>query len=209
MIAPKTQRLRLVPVTVDNADVLWRIMQSAHLREFQDVPRYTREEFRERVAARPKRFDVRSIGRFEWLVVPLDSGRSIGWISLRFGDQTRGVGEIGYSLLAGFRGRGYAREAINGLLDAAFAAIALKGVEACCVPANLASRRLLSALGFEQLKIQRHGAVVRGRPVDIVLYRQRREEWLARERSGEVGELDRDPGVGKSKVTPPVAGERG
>jgi RimJ/RimL family protein N-acetyltransferase len=180
MIAPKSQRLRLDPVTVENADVLWRIMQSAHLREFQDVPRYTREEFRERVAARPKRFDARAIGRFEWLVIGADSGRALGWISLRFGDHARGYGEIGYSLLAAFRGRGYAREAVATLIDAAFEAIALKGVEACCVPANVGSRRLLKELGFVQLKIQRHGAVVRGRPVDIVLYRQQREEWLAR-----------------------------
>ncbi len=172
--------MRLEPVTVDNADVLWRIMQSAHLREFQDVPRYTREEFRERVAARPKRFEARAIGRFEWLVINNESGRAMGWISLRFGDQVRGIGEIGYSLLAPYRGSGYAREAVAALIDTAFASIALKQVDACCVPANLASRRLLRALGFVQLKIQRHGAVVRGRPVDIVLYRQRREEWLAR-----------------------------
>jgi ribosomal-protein-alanine N-acetyltransferase len=179
MIAPKTPRLRLEPVNVENADVLWRIMQSAHLREFQDVPRYTREEFRARVAARPKRFEVRAVGRFEWLVIA-DAGRPIGWISLRFGDQVRGIAEVGYSLLAAYRGQGYAREAVAALIDAAFKAIALKQVDACCVPANLASRRLLAALGFVQLKIQRHGAVVRGRPVDIVLYRQRREEWLAR-----------------------------
>ncbi len=177
MIAPKTARLRLEPVTVENADALWRIMQSAQLREFQDVPRYTREEFRKRVAARPKRFDARAVGRFEWLVIPLDSGRAIGWISLRFGDQGRGIGEIGYSLLAAHRGRGYAREAVGGLIGAAFAAIALKQVDACCVPANLASRRLLKHLGFVQLSVQRHGAVVRGKPVDVVLYRLRREEW--------------------------------
>ena len=180
MIAPKTPRLRLEPVTVENADVLWRIMQSAHLREFQDVPRYTREEFRERVASRPKRFEARAIGRFEWLVMTLDAERAIGWISLRFGDQARGIGEIGYSLLAPYRGLGYAREAVAALIDTAFASIALKQVDACCVPSNLASRRLLKALGFVQLKIQRHGAVVRGRPVDIVLYRQRREEWQVR-----------------------------
>jgi RimJ/RimL family protein N-acetyltransferase len=179
MIAPRTPRLRLEPVTVDNADVLWRIMQSAHLREYQDVPRYTREEFRQRVASRPKRFDARAIGRFEWLVIAADSGRAIGWISLRFGDQARGISEIGYSLLVAYRGRGYASEAVAALIDASFRSIALKQIDACCVPGNVGSRRLLGRLGFVQLKIQRHGAVVRGRPVDIVLYRLRREEWEA------------------------------
>ena len=76
----QTVRLSLEAVTTANAAVLWRIMQGADYREFQDVPRFTRQEFEKRVAARPQdSFDGRAIGRFEWLIVLRDGGVASGW----------------------------------------------------------------------------------------------------------------------------------
>lgn len=174
-----SERLALEPVMSENSAVLWRIMQSGGLREFQDVPRYTREEFKKRVAARPKRFDARATGRFEWLVVPALTQQAIGWVSLRVGDGHRGAAEIGYSMLPAFRGSGYATEAARAILDFAFRDGELRQVDACCVPQNVASRKLLARIGFEQVRIQKNGAIVRGRPVDIVIFEAYRERWAA------------------------------
>lgn len=176
----ETERLVLEPVTARNAAVLWKLMQSSHLREFQDVPRYTREEFQRRVAARPKRFDARSIGRFEWVVALTETGAGIGWVSIRIGEHARGVGEIGYSLLLGFRSKHYASEAASAVIAYAFECSELNRVDACCLPGNLASRRLLARLGFVETHLQRNGAVVRGKPVDVCVYEMPRERWGAR-----------------------------
>ena len=173
----QTVRLSLEAVTTANAAVLWHIMQGANLREFQDVPRFTRQEFEKRVAARPKTFDGRAIGRFEWLIVARDSGVASGWISLRVGDHPRGVAELGYSILAPQRRRGYASEASAAIVGAAFERTDLSQIEACCVPANAASRRLLLGLGFSEARLQRNGAIVRGRPVDILVFEMKRERW--------------------------------
>jgi hypothetical protein len=62
MTVLRTTRLRLEPVTARNAAMLWRVMQAPQLREFQDVPRYTRAEFERRVAQRPKRLHARAVG---------------------------------------------------------------------------------------------------------------------------------------------------
>jgi len=175
----ETERLLLEPVTPANAMVLWRIMQSAHLREYQDVPRHTRDEFARRVAARPKSFDSRAIGRFEWLVVTRDGGQGIGWLSLRVGDGGRGTAEIGYSIVATHRGSGYAAEASRAVVDYAFEESDLRQIDACCVPANAASRRLLARIGFDELRVQRNGAIVRGVPVDIVIFELTRAAWSA------------------------------
>jgi RimJ/RimL family protein N-acetyltransferase len=168
-------RLILEPVTSRNAAILWRLMQSGMLREFQDVPRYARDDFERRVAARPKHFDARSSGRFEWLLV--HDKEPIGWISLRVGDHMRGAAEIGYSVLAEHRGHGYATEAARALLESAFETRELQQIDACCVPENKFSRRLLDTLGFVELRVQRNGAIVRGKPVDIVIYELTRERW--------------------------------
>jgi RimJ/RimL family protein N-acetyltransferase len=172
-----TPRLTLEPVTPQNAAVLWRIMQSAHLREFQDVPRYTREEFERRVAARPKQFDSVAMGRFEWLMVLAADRQAIGWVSLRVGDHSRGTAELAYSVLAAHRGAGYATEAARAVVAFAFEQSDLRMVEACCVPANLGSRRLLARIGFGEVRVQRNGAIVRGRPVDIVIFEMTRAQW--------------------------------
>jgi len=173
-----TARLALEQVGEHNAATLWRVMQSAHLREFQDVPRVAREEFVRRVAARPRSFDGRAVGRFEWLVLVRGRQQPVGWVSLRIGEHANGSAEIGYSLVMNARGNGYATEAALAVIEAAFATD-LSQVEACCVPANAPSRRLLEAIGFTQMRVQSNGAVVRGKAVDICVYRMTREEWDA------------------------------
>ncbi|MBD5604325.1 MAG: GNAT family N-acetyltransferase [Candidatus Eremiobacteraeota bacterium] len=175
-----TDRLVLEPVGTENASTLWKIMQSGGLREFQDVPRHTRDEFARRVASRPKQFDSRAIGRFEWLIVVAETREAAGWVSLRVGDHARGTAEIGYSLLAPFRGSGFAAEAARGIVRHAFVETDLKQIDACCVPQNVASRALLAAVGFEETRVQKNGAIVRGRPVDIVIFEMTRESYDAR-----------------------------
>jgi len=175
----ESERLVLEPVTAGNAGILWRLMQSGGLREFQDVPRYSREEFHKRVSSRPKRFDARATGRFEWLIVPAATARAIGWVSLRVSDHDRGAAEIGYSILAPYRGSGYATEAARTVVDFAFGEGDVRRVDACCVPENVASRRLLARVGFVEMRVQKNGAIVRGRPVDIVVFEAHREAWRA------------------------------
>ena len=46
------------------------------------------------------------------------------------------------------------------------------------MPENAASRALLARVGFSELRTQRNGAIVRGKPVDIVLFERRREDAL-------------------------------
>ena len=179
--AAATDRLRLDAVTASNANVLWRLMQAANLRQFQDIPRYTREEFEKRVARRPKRFTARALGRFEWLVSLAATREPIGWVSLRLGEQMRGAAEVGYSLLAAYRAQGYATEAVAAIVGAAFSESDLGRIEACCVPENIASRRVLDRLGFVQTKSEKRGAVVRGQAVDIIVY------TLTRERGAQLG----------------------
>lgn len=172
-----TQRLRLEPVTVDNAVALWRVMQSGQLRQYQDVPKLSQDEFIRRVGGRPQKFNGRAVGRFEWLLFAGSTGSPIGWVSLRVADHESSVAEIGYSLIVGARGKGYAAEAVRAIVEVAFDDGEMARIDACCVPENLASRRVLQHIGFIQLKIQPNGAVVRGRPVDVCLYALSRREW--------------------------------
>ncbi len=173
-----TRRLDLLPVDTRNARELWRILNAPDLRKYQDIPRIPAEDFERQVRSRPRALDGRSTGRFEWLLQTNgEPVRAIGWISLRVNDRTPHIGEIGYSLVEDARGCGYATEALGAAIDEAFAAGELEEMQACCVPENLPSRAVLNRAGFSEERTIRGGAVIRGRHVDVVLYRMTRSEW--------------------------------
>jgi RimJ/RimL family protein N-acetyltransferase len=173
-----TRRLTLLPVDARNARDLWRVLNAPDLRKYQDIPRIPAEDFERQVRSRPRALDGRSTGRFEWLLqTSVDPVRAVGWISLRVNDRSPHIGEIGYSLIEEARGFGFATEALSAAIDEAFLAGELEEMQACCVPENLPSRAVLNRTGFSEERTIRGGAVIRGRHVDVVLYRLTRAEW--------------------------------
>ena len=173
-----TRRLMLLPVDARNARDLWRVLNAPDLRKYQDIPRIPAEDFERQVRSRPRALDGRSTGRFEWLLQTVaEPVRAVGWISLRVNDRSPHIGEIGYSLVEEARGFGFATEALNAAIEEAFLAGELEEMQACCVPENLPSRSVLNRTGFSEERTIRGGAVIRGRHVDVVLYRLTRSEW--------------------------------
>jgi RimJ/RimL family protein N-acetyltransferase len=81
------------------------------------------------------------------LVVERDGGAVVGGIGL-FGAPTDGRVEIGYGIVPSRRGRGYATEAVRGMLRHAFGQPDVDEVIAFVDPANPASVRVLTQTGF-------------------------------------------------------------
>lgn len=165
-----TSRLRLTPVTSRNAETLWDLMQTPELRTYQDLPTMDRSQFVHLIGSYSRGSDIDGPGRYEWLVERLDDGQILGWVSLRIGEGTQEYGELGYSLLEEFRGKGYATEAVRALVDLALTYANLRRVRAYCLPENERSRALLRRLGFREDGRLKHGASLRGRAVDVLCY---------------------------------------
>jgi ribosomal-protein-alanine N-acetyltransferase len=170
-------RITLIPVDVRNARELWEVLNAPDLRKFQDIPRVRAEEFERQVRSRPKELRANTSGRFEWVLHAGKPETAIGWISLRVNDRSPRVGEVGYSLVLEARGKGYASEALQAVIDEAFIAGELDEVQACIVPENAASRRVLDRTGFREERLLRSGAVIRGRHVDVLLFSVSRASW--------------------------------
>jgi ribosomal-protein-alanine N-acetyltransferase len=166
----QTERLRLVPVALENADVLWRVLQQPGLREFQDLPDVDLVQFRRMVASRPTAMGDGSWGRFEWLIYLAGVEEAVGWASLRVGERIASAAEIGYSVLEGYRGRGVATECVLAIVEEAFTRMHLQRIRAYCVPQNHASRSVLRRAGFREDGVLPRGATVQGRPVDVIGY---------------------------------------
>jgi RimJ/RimL family protein N-acetyltransferase len=174
----RTLRLKLVPVTVQNAGALWNVLQQPDLREYQDLPSVGVATFTDMVSKRPKRLRPGASGRFEWLVHLSRVRRPVGWVSLRISERDLATGEIGYSILRDFRRRGVATEAVQLLLREAFEEARIIRVNAYCVPENVGSRRVLEHLAFTLESTLPHGATVNGHAVDVLMHRLDRERWV-------------------------------
>lgn len=174
----RTPRLRMVPVTVENARVLWTILQQPDLRTYQDLPSVSAPVFAEMVGRRPKNLRAGATGRFEWLIYPAHTRRAAGWVSLRIAERDTASGEIGYSVIRDHRGRGVATEAVRAVIEAGFEDAGLSRINAYCVPENAPSRRVLERAGFSYEGVLPHGATVGGTPVDVLMHRLEREAWL-------------------------------
>jgi RimJ/RimL family protein N-acetyltransferase len=175
-----TDRLRLVPVTAQNAETLWRMLQQGGLREYQDLPDVDLMHFRRMVAARPVALEPGAWGRFEWMTYIEGVAEPAGWTSLRVGERVSGCGEVGYSVVEPYRGRGIATESVRAIVSEAFARLRLRKIRAFCVPENTASRAVLIHAGFEEDGVLPHGATVQGRPVDVIGYVLDRANWELR-----------------------------
>lgn len=173
----RTERVSLVPVDARNARALWEVLNAPDLRKYQDIPRVRAEEFERQVRARPKELRANGTGRYEWLLSAGEPPRPIGWISLRINDRAPRIGEVGYSLMQEARGKGYASEALQSVIDEAFLTGELDEVQACIVPENVASRHVLDRTGFREERLLRGGAVIRGRHVDVLLFTVTRASW--------------------------------
>lgn len=175
-----TERLRLVPVTPDNAATLWELLHMPDLREYQDLPDVDIAQFRRNVASRPRSLDVGVWGRFEWLIYLEGVEAPVGWASLRIGERTTFAAEVGYSVVREYRGRGIATEAVEALVDESFSRLHMRRVRAYCVPENRSSRAVLARAGFEDDGILPHGATVQGEPVDVLGFVLERARWEGR-----------------------------
>lgn len=176
----RTERLHLVPVTPANAGVLWHVLQAPHLREYQDLPDLSLEQFVAAVSERPTSLDAGTAGRFEWLLYRDGGDEAIGWISLRIAERTRSTGEVGYSIVRDYRGLGFASEAVSALIEEGFASAGLQRIRAYCVPGNLSSRHVLQNNRFEDDGVLPHGATLAGQPVDVIAYTLERARWEAK-----------------------------
>ena len=96
-----------------------------------------------------------------------DSGELVGDLGLRFADD--GTVELGISLAPAHQRRGYAREAVEVMLDFVFGGLRKQRVIARVDPRNFMCMRLLEGLGMHR----------RDAPAGDAMFELAAREWLA------------------------------
>jgi RimJ/RimL family protein N-acetyltransferase len=88
--------------------------------------------------------------------------------------------EIGFTLAPAWQGRGFAAEAVAGLLDHLFGVLHKHRVFASVDPRNVASRRLLRRLGMREEAHFVQSVPYRGGWADDIVAAVLASEWMAR-----------------------------
>ena len=129
----------------------------------------SREAFRRRIRQNAQEWRD-SLG-FSFFVLRRSDGLLLGGISLS--NVRRGVaqsGTLGYWIGAPYARKGYMTEALATVLDFGFERLGLHRLEAACLEANAASRRLLLNVGFKQEGYARQYLRINGRWQDHLLF---------------------------------------
>lgn len=124
------------------------------------------------------------VGQWSQLAIEHD-GATVGDLALYLHDDGARA-EIGFTLATRHQGKGYAREAAAALVDALFEHTDVHRVEASLDPSNIASMRVLEAIGMQYECIARGAFEWRGEWVDDLRYSMlasERKAWRERDLS--------------------------
>lgn len=105
-----------------------------------------------------------------WIIRETESGNEVGLISICTRSRETLTAEVGFIILDGFKGKGFATEAIRCVFDFAVDAFGFKKITAVCSEEHMASRRVLEKFGMKLDEIVPESTEIAGRMVNDCFY---------------------------------------
>lgn len=121
--------------------------------------------------------DLKKFESYRWFISTEE--QVVGSVSLKNISHSMGYGEIGYGLAESHHGKGIATAAVRLLVEKVFCETNLRKLLAYVHEENIASCRVLEKAGFQEEGLLREHYVIRGTPVNEVLYRLLKREWTS------------------------------
>ncbi len=106
-------------------------------------------------------------------------GEVVGNVSLKGISYQMNYGEIGYGVAPRHHSQGIATEATSLLIHKCFTGSPLRKLLAYVHEENAASVRVLQKLGFQQEGLLREHYIIKGKPVNELLFGLLKHEWTA------------------------------
>lgn len=147
----KTDRLLLIPVSVEDADFICELYNSENFIEFigdknirsvDDAQDYIQKRFLPQ---------IEKLGFGNYIIIRKEDREKIGSVGV-FERDGLDVHDIGFSFLPEYEGKGYGFEAASALLEVAFSEFGLQKISAITSNANTSSQKLIEKLGLKYLK---------------------------------------------------------
>ena len=156
-----TERLRLRPLSMDDAQEIYLLRSDEKHNEFVDRPRATSLDDAKVFISKIETLVSEGTSHF-WVVSFKNGAEFAGTFTLWNFDKERNTAEIGYELLPAYYGKGIMTEALPAVLEFAFNTLKLSKIEAWTHENNVRSSALLKKFGF-----RRDVEAEKNRPEDV------------------------------------------
>lgn len=173
-----TSRLLLRPVLSDDAGAIYTYRSDAQMNRYQGWIPESPGEVRAFINRSTPEFDTPD-SWYQLAIVLRDSSDVIGDVGVHFLSEGSRQVELGCTLNRQFQGRGYAAEALSGLVDYLFKDLNKHRITASVDPRNHSSVKLMERLGFRREAHFIESLFLRGEWVDDVIYAKLAREWMA------------------------------
>jgi len=172
----ETPRLRLRWLTEADVPALFELFSNPEVTRYWSWSAYTEVAQAEKLLRDIHEcFAERSL--FQWGFTRREDDRVVGTCTLSELNGQHRRAALGYALNRAHWGQGYAREAVNRVVEFGFSALELHRLEADADPRNAGSIKVLEGLGFQREGYQRECYFLNGEVQDGVLYGLLRREW--------------------------------
>lgn len=166
-----TDRLLLrEPKFSDTTDIFAFCSDPASSKYADWYPHSDKKETRDYISWIKKRAYKTGSSSKTWVMELKSEQKVIGTISLVETDYSGKIATVGYTLSGEYQHKGYATEALNGLLGYLFYDLQMERAQAKVLPANEPSVRLLERVGMKNEGLLRKGAFLKTECVDVYIY---------------------------------------
>jgi len=140
-----THHLLLRPWALEDADVLFRILQEPDILKYFPPTTFTLEKTQRYINHQLNHWQERGYGH--WAVVTREDGQVVGWNGLEYLPETN-ENEVAYLFSHQVWGCGYATEAARSAVEYGFETAGLQAIIGLVHPENIGSMRVLEKCGL-------------------------------------------------------------
>ena len=148
----ETERLYIKPTSIQDAELIYEIMNTPKFMKYVGDRKINSIKSAKKYIETNIIPQLQSLGYSNYSIITKKNKTKVGTCGLYDRDGVDGI-DIGFGLLPQYEGLGYAYEAANRLMKAAFEDFGLGGIKAITSKDNTSSQRLLEKLGLELVGI--------------------------------------------------------
>lgn len=171
-----TERLILRKMTPEDREAIFRYRSDADTNRFQSWIPETSGEVEEFIKNHIKDFNVPGTW-FQLLIAEKDSGSVIGDIGVHFIGSDGQQAELGITVSKEYHHKGYASEALKGIIGYLFQEFGKHRITASVDPRNTASMKLMERVGFRKEGHFIKSLFWKNEWADDVIFALLKDEW--------------------------------
>lgn len=172
----KTERLLIRDLTLDDKQAIFNYRSDAEANKFQSWIPKTLEDVEQFIERNNKEFNQPE-SWYQVLITEKDTKAVIGDIGIHFFGAENLQVELGITLNKDFQGRGFASEALKGVINFLFSDLKKHRIMASVDPENIDSLKLMERIGFRKEGHFVKSLFWKNNWTDDVIYALLREEW--------------------------------